>query len=145
MLRYALAGASSRALHMYARPVVERYRDSASLVGIFDINATRADFVSRECGGVPVFRDFDRMLRETAPDTVVVTTVDRFHHDYIIRSLEAGCNVITEKPLTIDAEKVRAILAAEARTGRRRSPCGDASAGSSRRRGGGRAAIQNRR
>ena len=119
MLRYVLAGASSRALHMYALPVLERYRDSASLVGIFDVNITRADYISSACGGVPVFRDFDAMLRETAPDTVVVTTVDRFHHEYIIRALEAGCDAITEKPMTIDDAKVRAILAAEARTGRK--------------------------
>ena len=44
MLRYVLAGASSRALHMYALPVVERYRDTARLVGIFDINLTRAEY-----------------------------------------------------------------------------------------------------
>ena len=118
MRRYVLAGASSRALHMYGLPVVEHYRDSASLAGIFDINTTRAEYLSRLCGGAPVFRDFDDMLRQTAPDTVVVTTVDRFHHEYIIRALEAGCDVITEKPMTIDAAKVRAILAAEARTGR---------------------------
>src|SRR5262244_3050279 len=98
MLRYVLAGASARALHMYALPVVERYRDSASLVGIFDPNTTRAEYISRACGGAPVFRDFDDMLRQAAPDTVVVTTVDRFHHEYIIRALEAGCDVITEKP-----------------------------------------------
>ena len=119
MRRYVLAGASSRALHMYALPVVERYRDSASLVGVWDVNSTRANYISRACGGVPVFRDFDEMLRQAAPDTVVVTTVDRTHHEYIIRALEAGCEVITEKPMTIDAEKVRAILTAEARTGRK--------------------------
>jgi predicted dehydrogenase len=57
------------------------------------------------------------MLRRGRPDTVIVTTVDRYHHEYIIRSLEAGCDVITEKPMTIDDEKVRAILAVEQRTG----------------------------
>ena len=119
MQRYVLAGASSRALHMYALPVLEHYRDSANLVGIFDVNSTRAAYVSSACDGVPVFADFDEMLRQTAPDTVVVTTVDRYHHEYIIRALEAGCDVITEKPMTIDAAKVRAILAAEQRTGRK--------------------------
>lgn len=119
MRRYVLAGASSRALNMYALPVVQRYRDTASLVGIFDVNSTRAETISRACGGVPVFRDFDEMLRRATPDTVVVTTVDRYHHEYIIRALEAGCDAITEKPMTIDAEKVRAILAAEKRTGQK--------------------------
>ena len=45
--------------------------------------------------------------------------MDRFHHEYIIRSLEAGCDVITEKPMTIDDVRCRAILEAEKRTGRR--------------------------
>ena len=77
MRRYVLAGASSRALHMYALPVVERYRDSASLVGVWDVNTARAEYISRECGGKPVYSDFDAMLNQAAPDTVVVTTVDR--------------------------------------------------------------------
>jgi predicted dehydrogenase len=57
------------------------------------------------------------MLREARPDTVIVCTVDRTHHDFIIRALEIGCDVITEKPMTIDDEKCRAILDAERRTG----------------------------
>src|SRR5579871_1541443 len=119
MRRYALAGASSRSLGMYARPIVERYSDNAAIAGIFDLNTTRAAFVSRQCGDVPVFDDFDAMLERTRPDCVIVTTVDRYHHEYIIRALEAGCDAITEKPMTIDDEKCRAILSAERRTGRR--------------------------
>ncbi|MHB0859487.1 MAG: Gfo/Idh/MocA family protein [Anaerolineae bacterium] len=119
MKRYALAGASSRSLSMFAKPIVEQYAASAALVGIFDINRVRAQHVSNQCGGAPVFDDFDEMIRAARPDTIIVTTVDRYHHEYIIRALEAGCDAITEKPMTIDDEKVRAILAAEARTGRK--------------------------
>ncbi len=119
MKRYVLAGASARALHMYAKPISERFAGSAELAGVFDVNLVRAEYVGRECGGVPVFADFDAMLRQTRPDCVIVTTVDRYHHEYIIRALEAGCDAITEKPMTIDDEKCRAILAAEKRTGRK--------------------------
>ena len=119
MKRYALAGASSRALGMYARPIVERFRDTALLAGIYDVNPVRAGYLSRQCGGAPVFADFESLLREARPDCVIVTTVDRFHHEYIIRSLEAGCDAITEKPMTVNDANVRAILAAEKRTGRR--------------------------
>jgi predicted dehydrogenase len=119
MKRYVLVGASARGLSTYARPMVQRFHDSAQLVGIFDPNAGRAHYASRECGGVPVFATFDEMIHQTAPDCVIVTTIDRYHHDYIIRALEAGCDAITEKPMTIDDEKCRAILAAEKRTGRR--------------------------
>src|SRR5690606_11812516 len=51
-------------------------------------------------------------------DVVIVATVDNTHHEYIIRAMEAGCDVISEKPLTTDAEKCMAILEAERRTGR---------------------------
>ena len=61
---------------------------------------------------------FDRMVAETRPDTVIVTTVDATHHRYITRAMELGCDVITEKPMTTDAGKMRAIFDAIARTGR---------------------------
>jgi predicted dehydrogenase len=58
------------------------------------------------------------MLRREKPDTVFVCSIDSTHHDYIVRALHAGCDVITEKPMTIDAPKCQAILAAVAETGR---------------------------
>lgn len=118
MKTYAFAGASSRAVGMYARPIFERFATTAKVVGVFDVNQTRARLLSDACGAPPVFDDFDRMLRETRPDCVIVTTVDRYHHEYIIRSLDTGCDVITEKPMTIGDEQCRAILAAEKRSGR---------------------------
>ncbi len=119
MRRYAFAGASGRALSMYARPLRERFGAVADLVGVFDVNQTRAHLVAEAAGGIPAFGDFDRMLAETRPDAVIVTTIDRLHHDFIIRSLMAGCDAITEKPMTIDAPRCRQILAAERETGRR--------------------------
>ena len=70
---------------------------------------------------VPTFSadDFDRMVEQTRPDCVIVTTVDAFHHQYIIRAMELGCDAVTEKPMTIDAEKCRAILDTIERTGRK--------------------------
>jgi predicted dehydrogenase len=119
MKRYALAGASSRGFYMYAVPITEKFRDYAKLVGIFDINRKRAEYVSNYCGGVPVFEDFDRMIEETKPDCVIVTTIDRYHHEYAIRAMNAGCDVIVEKPMTIDEEKCKAMLETERKTGKR--------------------------
>ena len=66
------------------------------------------------CGGAEVFSDFAALLKTARPDRVIVTTVDRYHAEYIVRALEAGCDVITEKPMAIDAAGVRAILDADA-------------------------------
>ncbi|MEM3694133.1 MAG: Gfo/Idh/MocA family oxidoreductase [Candidatus Bathyarchaeia archaeon] len=117
--RYALAGASSRALFMYAKPLSTELKDYAELVGVYDINPLRAKILSEECGGIQVYDSFEKMMQDAKPDATIITTVDRFHHEYIIRTLEAGCDAITEKPMTIDAEKCKAILDAERRTGKK--------------------------
>jgi predicted dehydrogenase len=58
------------------------------------------------------------MVRETKPQFVIVTTTDASHDDYIVRALDAGCDVITEKPMTTTAEKAQRILDAVKRSGR---------------------------
>jgi predicted dehydrogenase len=58
------------------------------------------------------------MVRETKPDVIIVTTMDSTHDHYIIRAMELGCDVMTEKPMTTDETKCRAILEAKQRTGR---------------------------
>lgn len=62
---------------------------------------------------------FDELLHTAKPDVVFGCSKDSTHHDYIVRSLHAGCDVITEKPLAIDPPKGRAILDAARATGRR--------------------------
>lgn len=119
MKSYAIVGAGARARYMFAMPIVREWQATARLVGIYDINRTRAQLLSEECGGVPVYDSFEVMLTDAKPDMIIVATVDSTHHHYIIASLEAGFDCITEKPMTIDREKCQAILDAERRTGRK--------------------------
>ena len=60
---------------------------------------------------------FDAMVAEQGVDTIVVTSMDVTHDTYIVAGLEAGCRVITEKPMTTDGERARRILDTVARTG----------------------------
>ncbi len=118
--RYALVGTGSRS-GMYIQALTQTYKDSAELVALCDLSQTRMDWYNRQLDPPrPTYRaaDFDRMIEETKPDTVIVTTMDCTHHQYIIRAMELGCDVITEKPLTVDAEKLRAIYDTIERTGR---------------------------
>ncbi|MDR1440546.1 MAG: Gfo/Idh/MocA family oxidoreductase [Clostridiales bacterium] len=118
-MTYVFAGASSRGLNSFALPLRESYSGTSQILGIFDINLGRAEYMAARCGNPPVYADFGEMLRATKPDTVIVTTVDAYHSEYIVQALESGCDVITEKPMTIDAGKCRAILAAERKSGRK--------------------------
>lgn len=63
--------------------------------------------------------EFDTMIEAERPDVVIVTSVDRTHHRYIVRALELGCDVITEKPMTVDVEKCKETYDAVERTGRK--------------------------
>ena len=123
--RYALVGTGSRAA-MYIDPVVTRFRDSCQLVGLCDPNPARLAYhnrrLAKELGyqEVPAYDPdrFDAMISETRPDTVIVTTIDALHHKYVIRAMELGCDAITEKPMTTDAEKCAAILETVESTGK---------------------------
>lgn len=123
--RYAIVGTGARVV-AFLDPIVGEYRDAASLVGLCDISRTRMDFhvrrIARDLGAAapPTYlsADFDRMLREQQPDCVIVCTPDARHHEAIIGALDAGCDVISEKPMTTDATKCAAIFEAVQRSGK---------------------------
>ncbi len=123
--RYAIVGTGGR-IPMFVDPICTTYKDTSELVGFCDVNQGRMDYHNQRLAdelkyhAVPTYlaSDFDKMVRETKPDIVIVTTVDAFHHQYIIRAMELGCDAITEKPMTIDDAKCRAIFDAIKRTGK---------------------------
>lgn len=119
MKRYVLAGTGSRGSDSYVKPLTELYRDCAKLCGLYDVNYQRAEQVSKMAAyDVPVFSDWREMLNTVKPDTVIVTTVDATHDEYITSALEAGCDVISEKPLTTDEKKLQAIYEAKQKSGK---------------------------
>lgn len=123
--RYVLVGTGGRAEYFYGA-VVRDFKETSELVAFCDSNQTRMNYANqllKEKYNHPqietyLAHDFEEMIAKEKPDTVIVTTVDRTHHTYIIKALELGCDVITEKPMTIDAEKCQEILDAVNRTGR---------------------------
>jgi predicted dehydrogenase len=111
---------------MFIDAIAVTYQETTELVGLCDVSQARMDWYNRRLatmagvGPRPTYLadSFDRMIADTRPDTVIVTTVDATHHLYITRAMELGCDVITEKPMTTDAAKMRAIFDVIARTGR---------------------------
>jgi predicted dehydrogenase len=123
--RYALIGTGGRSSFYYSA-IATTYKATSTLVAFCDTNHTRMNYANEQLqnlghAAVPTYHasDFDRMISETTPDEVIVTTIDRTHDIYIIRALDAGCNVVTEKPMTIDIPRLTSIFAAVSRTARR--------------------------
>lgn len=124
MKKYALVGTGGRA-GMYIAAIGGQWKETATLVAFCDTNHTRMQYANqllKNEGGAPVSTwhasQFEAMIRETRPDVIIVTTMDRTHDDYIVRALHAGCDVITEKPMTIDEQRALRILDAIEETGR---------------------------
>ena len=93
-------------------------KETSELVAFCDVNQTRMDYgnkvISEKYGYKKLHtykaHEFDKMIEETKTDVVIVTSVDRTHHRYIIRAMELGCDVISEKPMTVDADKAQQII-----------------------------------
>ena len=119
-LRMAIVGTGSRGSFTWGEEVVKGYSDVVEIVGLCDHNGKRVEAARKLIGTpAPTFTDFDRMIRETKPDTVTVTTVDGTHARYIIRAMELGCDVMSEKPLCTDEQQCQAILDAQKKTGKK--------------------------
>lgn len=124
-VRYAQVGTGGRA-RLYYEALSSTYADCCELVAFCDLSQTRMDYANRMIGEkfgrepVPTYyyTKFEEMVKAEKPDVVIVTSVDRTHDEYIIKAMEMGCDVVTEKPLTIDERKAQSILDAQRRTGR---------------------------
>ncbi|MEC8891406.1 MAG: Gfo/Idh/MocA family oxidoreductase [Chloroflexota bacterium] len=123
-MKYVIVGTGSRS-ELFISALVNEYKDEHELVGLCDSNPQRISYYQNWIGSqnqnlkVKGFNsdDFDFMITSMKPDVVIVTTVDARHHEYIIRALELGCNVITEKPMTTTEKHCHLILKAVEQTG----------------------------
>ena len=125
--RYCIVGTGGRS-EMYIKAILNKFQDRAELVGFCDSNRKRMEyynnvFLKKHCNNHPdiptyMAQDFDKMIAECKPDIVIVTSMDRTHHKYTCRAMELGCDVISEKPMTIDAEKCQQIIDTNKRSGR---------------------------
>lgn len=121
--RFAQVGLGSRS-EMYSMALVGFMAKTSDLVGLCDSNEGRLQDRlewAREKGAPArgyLAKQFDEMIVETRPDCVIVTTKDCTHADYICRAMELGCDVITEKPLTTDAEMCQRVIDTQSRTGK---------------------------
>lgn len=124
--RYAIVGTGGRS-QMFLRALTETFKRNATLVAVCDSNPVRAaNWVKlAKLDGLPIYApaDFLRMIKKHQIDAVIVTSMDRTHDHYLCEAMRAGCDAITEKPMTTDAEKCRAILDTQRETGRNLQVC----------------------
>ena len=116
-IKVVLVGTGVRGTSFWGKTLVQDFPDILEFVGLCDINPGRLEYALAYMGVTcPTYSNFEQMVNETKPDLVIVTTMDSTHHEFIIKGLDMGCDVLTEKPLTTDENKCQAILDAERRS-----------------------------
>lgn len=94
----------------------------AEVVGVLDRSPERPSAVTGDLGlEVPIFTDFDELVRETSPDIAFVCSTTDEHPHWVTKLAAAGVHMIIEKPMAdsldaadrmvTDAEKAGVVLA----------------------------------
>lgn len=124
LITYAIVGLGGRA-QMYLEAIGKTFSATSRLVALCDSNQGRLALAAKHPHVAPSSprlyseKEFDQMIAETHPQTVIVVCQDSFHDHYICRAMELGCDIITEKPMTIDALRTQRIIDTQKRTGRK--------------------------
>lgn len=113
-LRHAIVGVGAGIFGGH-RPALKL--PTVEVVGVADVNKALAEDRAEELG-CPAFDDYRALLAETRPDVVVIMTPHPFHAEIAIAAFEAGCHVLTEKPMAVHVGDADAMIAAADRAQR---------------------------
>ncbi|HSV87607.1 MAG TPA: Gfo/Idh/MocA family oxidoreductase [Bacteroidales bacterium] len=117
--RFALVGTGIRGVNMFGRDLMRDYGQYINMVALVDINPGRLRFADGFIGaGCPIYTNLEEMIKNQKPDVLIVASDDASHHEIIVKGMEMGCDIICEKPLTIDEHKSQIIIDTQERTGR---------------------------
>lgn len=121
MKKYAVCGVSNRAIGMFIKPIIKMFSTTSQVVALLDVDAKRHQVGKKqvpEIADLPEYgaNDFDRMVKETKPDVIIVTSRDDTHVHYILEALKYDLDVLCEKPMATTAADCKRILDAEAKS-----------------------------
>lgn len=102
--------------HKRHAPAVAAHPD-ANLYAVCDPVKANADSLAETYKAKAVY-DIAQVLADPAVDAVIICTPERFHCANVVAALEAGKDVLCEKPLAMTAEEGRKIVDAWHKSGR---------------------------
>jgi len=110
---------------MYVDAIAGPHASVAQLVAWSDPNPGRLDLYDQRMRAAGIARparfapdELGAAIAAHSLERVIVTSPDWTHAGHVVAALEAGADVVVEKPLTTSAEGVRRIAEAAERTGR---------------------------
>lgn len=90
--------------------------DSITVKGIFDIREEACEKAAK--AGLKVYGSVEELLGDSEIDIVTIATPNNFHKELCIKCLEAGKNVVCEKPVTLNSQELEEIIFHAKKTGK---------------------------
>jgi predicted dehydrogenase len=107
-----------------------RALENVKLAAICDIDENKFKDTGRAAGniesaeapldltGVELFTNFDKMLAKAKLDAISITLPTYMHRDFTIKALDAGLNVLCEKPMALNVAQCRQMIKAADKSGK---------------------------
>ena len=92
--------------------------DEVEVVAVCDINEPKVKAYAEKYGVPVYYTDYNEMLAKENLDCVSVTTWNSVHMPATVAALNAGCNVICEKPMAMNAKEAEIMLETAKKTGK---------------------------
>jgi len=96
-----------------------RYASAIEVAALCDVSEERLKEWRQRYGVKSGYTDYRKMLADQKLDAVVVVTPDHLHTEVTCQALEAGCDVLVEKPLATDIGECHKIIQTARRQKRR--------------------------
>lgn len=106
-IRLALVGCGRISKNHFSS--VSTHAENIELVGVCDTSRERLEAVIAK-HGVPGYTTLSELLAEANADVVVLTTPSGLHARQAVEAAQAGCHVITEKPMATRWEDGRRMV-----------------------------------
>ena len=90
--------------------------DVVNLVGVYDINPAKNELAKNN--GIFAYDSYEAVLADETIDIVTVATPNDSHKELVIKALNAGKNVICEKPVAMNSAEVDEMIAAAEKNGK---------------------------
>ncbi len=91
--------------------------EGLEIAGIWDIREERRGYAAEE-KGLHVYSGLEDLLADSETDLVLIATPNDVHKPVAIAAMEAGKNVVSEKPVTLCSQDLREMIETSDRTGR---------------------------
>ncbi len=88
-----------------------RQHPMAEVVAVADTNPERLSTFGAELEIPSLYSTANEMFEKEKLDVVSVVTPNKFHKPLTIQALEAGCHVLCDKPMAMNADEARDMLA----------------------------------